>query len=104
MGVNMETARFFKQDFEENGKIVKMLLFLLVLVPRSTNVILENFHFQKYTFWNLLERNEISTVCFEVPREVLHFFISNVFAGLFSSNERKSEFQARWRTCACSWT
>jgi len=28
MGVNMETARFFKQDFEENGSMEKVSLFL----------------------------------------------------------------------------
>jgi V-type H+-transporting ATPase subunit B len=28
MGVNMETARFFKQDFEENGSIERVCLFL----------------------------------------------------------------------------
>jgi V-type H+-transporting ATPase subunit B len=28
MGVNMETARFFKQDFEENGSMERVILFL----------------------------------------------------------------------------
>jgi V-type H+-transporting ATPase subunit B len=28
MGVNMETARFFKQDFEENGQMENVCLFL----------------------------------------------------------------------------
>ena len=28
MGVNMETARFFKQDFEENGTMESVCLFL----------------------------------------------------------------------------
>ena len=28
MGVNLETARFFKQDFEENGSIERVTLFL----------------------------------------------------------------------------
>ena len=28
MGVNMETARFFKQDFEENGSMERVTLFL----------------------------------------------------------------------------
>lgn len=28
MGVNMETARFFKNDFEENGSMEKVTLFL----------------------------------------------------------------------------
>jgi len=28
MGVNMETARYFKQDFEENGSLDRVTLFL----------------------------------------------------------------------------
>lgn len=28
MGVNMETARFFRQDFEENGSLDRVTLFL----------------------------------------------------------------------------
>lgn len=28
MGVNMETARFFKRDFEENGSMERVTLFL----------------------------------------------------------------------------
>jgi vacuolar-type H+-ATPase subunit B/Vma2 len=28
MGVNMETARFFRQDFEENGSLDRVSLFL----------------------------------------------------------------------------
>ena len=28
MGVNMETARFFRQDFEENGSMSRVTLFL----------------------------------------------------------------------------
>jgi len=28
MGVNMETARFFQQDFQENGSMEKVMLFL----------------------------------------------------------------------------
>jgi vacuolar-type H+-ATPase subunit B/Vma2 len=32
MGVNMETAQFFKRDFEENGSMERVTLFLN-LVP-----------------------------------------------------------------------
>lgn len=35
MGVNMETAQFFKRDFEENGSMERVTLFLN-LVPTST--------------------------------------------------------------------
>jgi hypothetical protein len=39
MGVNMETARFFKQDFEENGSIERVTLFLnLANDPTYANI------------------------------------------------------------------
>ena len=33
MGVNMETARFFKNDFEENGSMENVVLFLNLVIP-----------------------------------------------------------------------
>lgn len=40
MGVNMETARFFKQDFEENGSMENVCLFLnLANDPTSVHAI-----------------------------------------------------------------
>lgn len=39
--VNMETARFFKQDFEENGSMENVCLFLnLANDPTYTNILL----------------------------------------------------------------
>lgn len=32
MGVNMETAQFFKRDFEENGSMERVTLFLNLVV------------------------------------------------------------------------
>jgi V-type H+-transporting ATPase subunit B len=44
MGVNMETARFFKQDFEENGSIERVTLFLnLANDPTYVPCLLRNF-------------------------------------------------------------
>lgn len=38
MGVNMETAQFFKRDFEENGSMERVTLFLnLVMISRILN-------------------------------------------------------------------
>lgn len=34
MGVNMETAQFFKRDFEENGSMERVTLFLNLVYPR----------------------------------------------------------------------
>lgn len=39
MGVNMETAQFFKRDFEENGSMERVTLFLnLVILDNLSNV------------------------------------------------------------------
>ena len=32
MGVNMETAQFFKRDFEENGSMERVTLFLTLVI------------------------------------------------------------------------
>lgn len=44
MGVNMETAQFFKRDFEENGSMERVTLFLNLVTMRldfvdSTNIL-----------------------------------------------------------------
>ena len=36
MGVNMETAQFFKRDFEENGSMERVTLFLNLVVFRTS--------------------------------------------------------------------
>lgn len=55
MGVNMETARFFKQDFEENGSIERVSLFLnlandptieRIITPRLALTTAEYFAYQ----------------------------------------------------------
>ncbi|KAM0682447.1 Vacuolar ATP synthase subunit B [Mitosporidium daphniae] len=55
MGVNMETARFFKQDFEENGSIQRVSLFLnlandptieRIITPRLALTAAEYFAYQ----------------------------------------------------------
>lgn len=55
MGVNMETARFFKQDFEENGSIERVCLFLnlandptieRIITPRLALTTAEYFAYQ----------------------------------------------------------
>lgn len=33
MGVNMETAQFFKRDFEENGAMERITMFLNLVSP-----------------------------------------------------------------------
>merc|ERR1711916_202690 len=55
MGVNMETARFFKQDFEENGSMERVSLFLnqandptieRIITPRLTLTMAEYLAYQ----------------------------------------------------------
>merc|ERR1712147_283711 len=55
MGVNMETARFFKQDFEENGALERVTLFLnlandptieRIITPRLALTMAEYFAYQ----------------------------------------------------------
>jgi hypothetical protein len=36
MGVNMETAQFFKRDFEENGSMERVTLFLNLVIFKIT--------------------------------------------------------------------
>jgi vacuolar-type H+-ATPase subunit B/Vma2 len=38
MGVNMETAQFFKRDFEENGSMERVTLFLNLVVTFDLNI------------------------------------------------------------------
>lgn len=56
MGVNMETARYFRQDFEENGKMERVCLFLnlandptieRILTPRIALTTAEYLAFEK---------------------------------------------------------
>jgi V-type H+-transporting ATPase subunit B len=35
MGVNMETAQFFKRDFEENGAMERITMFLNLVSPSA---------------------------------------------------------------------
>jgi V-type H+-transporting ATPase subunit B len=49
MGVNMETAQFFKRDFEENGSMERVTLFLN-LVPTRTCEFVTNIHLSFYFF------------------------------------------------------
>lgn len=44
MGVNMETAQFFKRDFEENGSMERVTLFLNLVVILITLFIIILLH------------------------------------------------------------
>jgi len=42
MGVNMETARFFKQDFEVKYLLLKLVVYNAVLKLNNSNTIFQN--------------------------------------------------------------
>ena len=60
MGVNMETARFFKQDFEENGSMENVCLFLnLANDPTIERIITPRYAFNKLLY--LYSENSLSS-------------------------------------------
>jgi hypothetical protein len=61
MGVNMETARFFKQDFEENGSMENVCLFLNLANDPTLVSLFSYFGFTCYDFGlQFLELSELS--------------------------------------------
>lgn len=61
MGVNMETAQFFKRDFEENGSMERVTLFLNLVSPlylfSCINWCFIITRFLKYLFYNTGQRS-----------------------------------------------
>lgn len=45
MGVNMETAQFFKRDFEENGSMERVTLFLNLVILDKLSVVIKIYVF-----------------------------------------------------------
>ena len=80
MGVNMETARFFKQDFEENGSLDRVTLFLnlandptieRIITPRLALTTAEYYAYQleKHVLVILTDMSSYA----DALREVCHF-------------------------------
>ena len=78
MGVNMETARFFKQDFEENGSLDRVTLFLnlandptieRIITPRLALTTAEYYAYQleKHVLVILTDMSSYADALREVP-------------------------------------
>ncbi len=81
MGVNMETARFFKQDFEENGSLDRVTLFLnlandptieRIITPRLALTTAEYYAYQleKHVLVILTDMSSYADALREVRRSV----------------------------------
>lgn len=84
MGVNMETARFFKQDFEENGSLDRVTLFLnlandptieRIITPRLALTTAEYYAYQleKHVLVILTDMSSYADALREVRRLSLMF-------------------------------
>lgn len=82
MGVNMETARFFKQDFEENGSLDRVTLFLnlandptieRIITPRLALTTAEYYAYQleKHVLVILTDMSSYADALREVSRGVI---------------------------------
>ena len=77
MGVNMETARFFKQDFEENGSMENVCLFLnLANDPTIERIITPRLALTTAEFLAYQCKNYFSITC--QMTTVLSFYGSNL--------------------------
>lgn len=90
MGVNMETARFFKQDFEENGSMENVCLFLnlandptieRIITPRLALTTAEYLAYQceKHVLVILTDMSSYA----EALREVILFFRIVIFKHMY---------------------
>lgn len=89
MGVNMETARYFKQDFEENGSLERVTLFLnlandptieRIITPRLALTTAEYYAYQleKHVLVILTDMSSYA----DALREVLLLFAKESFIHL----------------------
>ncbi len=92
MGVNMETARFFKQDFEENGSLDRVTLFLnlandptieRIITPRLALATAEYYAYQleKHVLVILTDMSSYADALREVRGFNTCLFCSNLTSG-----------------------
>lgn len=92
MGVNMETARFFKQDFEENGSLDRVTLFLnlandptieRIITPRLALATAEYYAYQleKHVLVILTDMSSYADALREVRAFNTCMFSSNLNSG-----------------------
>jgi V-type H+-transporting ATPase subunit B len=95
MGVNMETARFFKADFEENGSMTKTTLFLnlandptieRIITPRLALTTAEYLAYQceKHVLVILTDMSSVRMLRRHLENVLLRFSISLLVCGCFA--------------------
>ena len=108
MGVNMETARFFKQDFEENGSMENVCLFLnlandptieRIITPRLALTTAEFLAYQceKHMLVILTDMSSYAEALREVSaarEEVCCYFVLHKFH--FKKNSNFNGFLGPW--------
>ena len=88
MGVNMETARFFKQDFEENGSLDRVTLFFnlandptieRIITPRLALTTAEYYAYQleKHVLVILTDMSSYADALREVSAPLFHYLPSD---------------------------
>jgi hypothetical protein len=100
MGVNMETARYFKQDFEENGSLDRVTLFLnlandptieRIITPRLALTTAEYYAYQleKHVLVILTDMSSYADALREVRT---HAFLKLTFDSLDRSQPPEKKF------------
>ena len=85
MGVNMETARFFKQDFEENGSMENVCLFLnLANDPTIERIITPRLALTTAEFLAYQCKNLISTFKKTLQIKFIHSEKATKFCEIFT--------------------
>jgi V-type H+-transporting ATPase subunit B len=106
MGVNMETARFFKQDFEENGSLDRVTLFLnlandptieRIITPRLALTTAEYYAYQleKHVLVILTDMSSYADALREVRGFNMCLFCLNLTFWFFQVSAAREEVPGR---------
>jgi V-type H+-transporting ATPase subunit B len=105
MGVNMETARYFKQDFEENGSLDRVTLFLnlandptieRIITPRLALTTAEYYAYQleKHVLVILTDMSSYADALREVCTQGLWTLTFDLTASSGLSRQRRGPWKA----------
>lgn len=100
MGVNMETARFFKSDFEENGSLDRVTLFLnhandptieRIITPRLALTTAEYYAYQleKHVLVILTDMSSYADALREACDDAYLFWFSTHFTSRYRPQEKR---------------
>lgn len=104
MGVNMETARFFKSDFEENGSLDRVTLFLnhandptieRIITPRLALTTAEYYAYQleKHVLVILTDMSSYADALREVSRNLHPTLLPYSYVWIFRCLPLEKKFQ-----------